>query len=582
MKRRNTEPEEEDPNLCLTAGDLQRAWLGTKKISFSPQLQTLDLGPAPAPGFLIYVLKALSIHPPPNLKTLVVSTFIAGGEEGMKVVVPLAAFLSSSHCKLTTLSAVGFLNDTMAHVLCKSIANNTTISLLDFQNNFITNGGAIQVLLKQNTTLKRLVLKSNNLSTFSKISSGIAASHSLTDLFLGSVELSEAGYRLLTRCLIKNKTLRYLNISHNPCSNAAQQVSEIFRQNNTLTKLDMLNCFLTSADQVMIISGLSENTALRSLDISGNSCIVDNFSDAFRRNTALTDICCSVDISRMCDALKENKGLTSMTLITTVNTDKKYAELCDCLRNSQIIQEIAILFHPEFAPTDFSSGPFYEAAAANNVLTFVGDRMFNLDKEGAESLAKFLTKSTSLTGLAIYDTIAPPFVPLICSGLSKCPKLKILQVDFHDPTGDLIPFFQYVRNSTILSNLSLRGVEFSQENLVKFHNALLENFSLTEKLTCVNVQSFMSLHVECNMSKLWISFTEFFFRLKNSLLFFPEIFKLGNWPESHYSLTPESQACVMELLCCCPDIPLEILQLILFTQLVFLEKTKVVTSRSPF
>ncbi|XP_065894714.1 uncharacterized protein [Dysidea avara] len=275
-------------------------------------------------------------------------------------------------------------------IICKSLLTTSTLRHLNVSDNKISNSVAevLTVALSKISTLNYLILYNcdipelgfdillgtlccNNVlhhlnvncniisdQTAAKICEVIAASTFLTELEIGSCNISGHGFRLIAESLMKhNKTsLEHIDMSFNTILfSAAKSISTTLHANTSLEYLDLSGCKLGEREFAIICKSLSNNVLLTYLNVSHNiitsevaaeiASIIDgnrtlqyvNFSNCNLRDDGIkciADALCNVKTLRTFIA-SHNPAISNDTVkhianIITNNTFLEHFDLSNC------------------------------------------------------------------------------------------------------------------------------------------------------------------------------------------------------------------------------------------------------------
>ena len=122
--------------------------------------------------------------------------------------------------------------------------------------------------LLQNTSLKKLDISVNKPGMEGSVvlAEMSSCNKSLTELNLGGCDIPEAGLREIARGLLKNTSLKKLDISHNkPGMEGSVALGEMLSSNKSLTELNLWWCDIPEGGVTVLARGLLQNTSLQTL-----------------------------------------------------------------------------------------------------------------------------------------------------------------------------------------------------------------------------------------------------------------------------------------------------------------------------
>ena len=248
-------------------------------------------------------------------------------------------------------------------------------------DNVIILQGSFAEQLKQNTTLKRLLLHNCDIATLSaeSLAKGLVANQHMVELDISSNEVCDDGIQHLTHALKVNQGLKKvclnstgftshsaeslavalatniyleeLDIGHNAlCNDGIQHLEHALKVNKGLKKLDLNHCHLTSQGAVSLANAISANEHLEELNISKNALCDDgiqHLAQALQVNQCLKVlyICNSsmtdMGLEHLATSLIHNTSLTTLVLNNTdtdcwsnMFTDEIAPFLTDCLKRN--------------------------------------------------------------------------------------------------------------------------------------------------------------------------------------------------------------------------------------------------------
>ena len=257
--------------------------------------------------------------------------------------------------------SVNKLDGRACDLLAKVVPSMSRLEELWLSHNPIGSGGAVEVIKSLcGSGVKELLLYNTGIGgpDCEALSELLRSTHSLERLHIDQNNLSSESVASIITGLSHNNSLRTLNISGSHFSTANRlHLSSLLREHSkcTLTSLRLRDCHISSEGAVELATALCKNTTLRELSLSGNP-----IGEHVEGVTAVATM------------LVENKSLT-------------WLWLDDCHISGQ------------------SAGELAAALCKNSTL-----QTLNLDRnpigvEGASSMSDMLQHNTSLRWLYMHD-----------------------------------------------------------------------------------------------------------------------------------------------------------------------------------
>ena len=282
-------------------------------------------------------------------------------------------------------------------MLAKVVPSISRLEELLFPNNSIGSGGAVEVIKSLcGSGVKRLRLFNTGIGgpDCEALSELLQSTHSLERLDIDQNNLSSESVASIITGLSHNYSLRTLNISDSHFSTAnTLHLSSILREHSkcTLTSLELRDCHISSEGAVQLATALCKNTTLRKLYLSGNP-----IGEHVEGVTAVATM------------LAENKSLT-------------WLELRGCHISGQGAGELAA------------------ALCKNSTLHYLNLDHNPIGVEGASSMSDMLQYNTSLTQLWLRDdSVGEEGVRQLMNSVKYNQTLNRLQLPqkYNSETGD--------------------------------------------------------------------------------------------------------------------------------------------------
>ena len=253
------------------------------------------------------------------------------------------------------------LDGRVCDLLAKVVPSMARLEVLWLVNNPIGSGGAVEVIKSLcGSGVKDLWLYNTGIGgpDCETLSELLQSTHSLEWLHIEQNNLSSESVASIITGLSHNNSLRTLNISDSHFSKANRlHLSSLLREHSkcTLTYLRLRGCHISSEGAVELATALCKNSTLRELDLSGNP---------IREHAN--------GVTAVATMLVENKSLTSLWLEDCHISGQGAGELAAALYKNLTLQHLSLNRNP-------------------------------IGVEGASSMSDMLQHNTSLTQLWLSD-----------------------------------------------------------------------------------------------------------------------------------------------------------------------------------
>jgi len=261
--------------------------------------------------------------------------------------------------KLMTLNIGGnYFCDEGIKEICDDLCqdrNKNRLAYIDLQNNNITKVGCetIYYMLTDSAFINGICLKSNFLNNEGaiKIFSALnTESSKIISLDLSDTKIDEKTLKYISERINKTLALRKLILSNNNFKRAGVHIKNILMQESNLKYLVMAYCDI-NVQFNLIFQGISKNTSLKTIDLSGNSIpmkhdLLRELSYAISENKYLLNINfddCNIDdigMSYINKGLENNHILKTLSLNNNYLTMKSIPALINSIEKSEIIKKI--------------------------------------------------------------------------------------------------------------------------------------------------------------------------------------------------------------------------------------------------
>lgn len=147
------------------------------------------------------------------------------------------------------------------------LCENTTITSLDFSDNYIRSIKGFRETLKENSTITYLNLSNNCIQSLNTFFKGLSYNSTLTELDLSHNEISRI--KISKDYILKNNSsLTSLNLSYNEINDGDLfYIAEYLKHNSSLSYLNLEGNSITDEGKEFLINALKDNTTLTKLII---------------------------------------------------------------------------------------------------------------------------------------------------------------------------------------------------------------------------------------------------------------------------------------------------------------------------
>ena len=317
----------------------------------------------------------------------------------------IAKVLQSDFCVITSLILSNNpIGGQGLQLISEGLITNTSLVELNLSDCSLViseeNGPVVTEMLIKNKTLKTLNMSYNkgimiSQTSLSYIADGLIMNTSLVELNLSycSLVISEENGPVVTEMLIKNKTLRTLNMSYNKgimiSQTSLSYIADGLIMNTSLVELNLSYCSLVISEEngPVVTEMLIKNKTLRTLNMSYNKGIMISqtslsyIADGLIMNTSLVELnlsYCSLVIS------EENGPVVTEMLIK--NKTLKTLNLSDYKGEGMIL--------------DSGLSCIAEGLKRNSALEEL--TLSNVTAQGGKSLAIAIATNTSIALIRLY------------------------------------------------------------------------------------------------------------------------------------------------------------------------------------
>ena len=191
------------------------------------------------------------------------------------------------------------LDGSACDLLAEAVISMSRLEVLSLSSNPIGSGGAVEVIKAlYGSGVKGLWLYNTGIgeSDCEALCELLKSSHSLQLLYIHSNNLSSESVASIITGLSHNSSLTTLNISDSHFSMAnVDSLASVLKDHSkcTLTKLDLWDCHISSESAVELAAALCKNSTLKHLYLNRNPIGVEgasSMSDMLQHNTSLEDL----------------------------------------------------------------------------------------------------------------------------------------------------------------------------------------------------------------------------------------------------------------------------------------------------
>jgi len=168
------------------------------------------------------------------------------------------------------------LTDFDATLIAQFLKTNTTVTLVDLSDNFISNAGTTSISdsLRTNTSVQRLVVYNNGIEDqgASAIAEAVMSNHSLLVVEMSENSIRDPGATALANALKINSSVTDLGLSVNGIGDSgASELAECVRSNSTLRVLTLDFNNVGSDGGRALASAINLNRGLTEVNLSNNA-----------------------------------------------------------------------------------------------------------------------------------------------------------------------------------------------------------------------------------------------------------------------------------------------------------------------
>ena len=345
-----------------------------------------------------------------------------------------------------------------AIVVLNSLADITTLTILDLNNNQITQeaGEALASVIMHNTRLEELYLHSNNLG-------------------IGTVKVAKSLQHITT--------LRVLSLDNNNIpQEASEELALAIKSNEQLEKLSLNNNNLHSST-IFILNSLSTITTLTVLGLNNNQIpqeAGEALASVIKHNTRLGTLCLN-DNNLGVGTLKIVKALQCITTITILGLGNNNIpkEACDELALAIKSNKHLESFWLHSNNLHCSANVILNSLATITTLTALNLDDNQLTQEAGETLASVIMHNTSLEELYLNCNNLGIATVKVAKSLQHITTLRVLSLDNNNIPQEASEELALV----IQSNKQLEKLWLNDNNLhssaIVFLNSLATITTLT-------------------------------------------------------------------------------------------------------
>ena len=435
----------------------------------------------------------------------------------------IAKVLQSDFCVITSLTlSDNPIGGQGLQLISEGLITNTSLVELNLSDCSLViseeNGPVVTEMLIKNKTLRTLNMSYNkgimlSQTSLSYIADGLIMNTSLVELNMSycSLVISEENGPVVTEMLIKNKTLRTLNLSNNKgimiSQTSLSYIADGLIMNTSLVELNMSYCSLVISEEngPVVTEMLIKNKTLKTLSLSdykGEGMILDS------------------GLSYIAEGLKRNSALEELTLINVTAQGGKSLATAIATNNSIALIRLNI----NCLEITKESGPtFVNMLQQNGSLDFIS---FNFSRRlsdvGVSFIAEGLQKNTTVRSMHLHGcNITSSGAKCLAEMLKVNSYLKNLFIG-NNPIRDegVAHLAEALKMNKTLRYLSMNSCEITDAGVASLTDSLRMNRSLNNLdlydnrgLTkegvkpLLDVASIVSVEVsvDCNLSQYSLS-----------------------------------------------------------------------------
>ncbi|CAE7566212.1 NLRC3 [Symbiodinium sp. KB8] len=273
--------------------------------------------------------------------------------------------------------------------ICEALKRNSTLTHIYLGCNGIGDEGAqaIADALKSNSTLTRIQLDYNCIGSEGgkAICEALKSNSTLTSISLHGawIDIGVEGCKAICEALKRNSRLTHINLEQNDIGDeGAQAIADALKSNSTLTRIQLASNRIGNEGGKAICEALKTNSSLASISLEGNNDISEQVLAEIETRCLLEAPEAAkawtgrVRIEAICEALKTNSTLTSISLESNDIRDEGAEAIAEALKT-------------------------------NSTLTSINLEDNEIGLEGAEALAKALNSNTAVCKIQLWSNNIP-------------------------------------------------------------------------------------------------------------------------------------------------------------------------------
>lgn len=245
---------------------------------------------------------------------------------------------NSSLKKLRLRSIIRYGNNSLSSKeLAIALKISLTLTDVDLRLYGLTDLNELAHFVQVNWTLKRLSLNGNPISgeVEKAFATALKVNATLTELVLEFCQLTDI--KELSEAFKVNRSIKKLNLSNNQFTNAGEvALASVLKANNVLIEVDLVCCSLSGAE---LAEGLKVNRSVTKLNLFANSMSKAGqvvLGSALKENFSLRDLslmrCNLTNIKEIAEGLLKNRSLTKLDLTENSFGDAGVSALADSLK----------------------------------------------------------------------------------------------------------------------------------------------------------------------------------------------------------------------------------------------------------
>ena len=357
--------------------------------------------------------------------------------------------------------------------LASVIKNNSDLEQIGLANNDLkTSSVLILRALKENSKLKALDLNGNNMTgeAAEDLASVIKNNYHLEQLHLANNDLRTSSI-LILQAIKENSKLKALNLNGNKMTGeVTEDLASVIKNNSNLEQLYLANNDLKTSS-ILILQALKENSKLKALNLNGNNMtgqVAEDLASVIKNNSNLEQLYLANNNLKtssilILQALKNNSRLQILDFDNNYMTGETAEDLASVIKSNSNLKELYL------ANNNFktSSVLILQALKENSKLKALNLNSNNMTGEAAEDLSSIIKCNSNLEWLYLGYNNLKASGGLILRALQENTKLKVLNLNNNDMTGEVAENIAgVIKNNSNLEKLYLSNNNFNTSGVL--------------------------------------------------------------------------------------------------------------------